>query len=130
VPARVLKDENAEPNICLNCGSLIRANLDKDGLELCNNPNDVFDQNTRINSLFDLFKGAGDGSSGGGDAFGSSGGGDVFGGPAGGDPFNNIFGGEGGGGGGGKDAPNADSKKSQQRRESTIIDVDAKKDDE
>lgn len=89
--------------------------MDKDGLELCNNPNDVFDQNTRINSLFDLFKG--DVSSEGDDAFGDR--------PVGGDPFSNVF-----GSGVTKNDPNPDERKSQQRRESTIIDVDAKKDDE
>lgn len=56
-PARVLKDEEAGPNMCLNCGSLLRANLNKDGVELCNNPNDIYDESSRLSSLFDLFKG-------------------------------------------------------------------------
>ena len=54
-PARVLKDENAGPNICLSCGQLIRATADKDGIELCNNPNDIFDEKSRVSSIFDIF---------------------------------------------------------------------------
>lgn len=52
-----MKDEEAGPNICLNCGSLLRANLNKDGVELCNDPNDIYDDRSRISSLFDLFTG-------------------------------------------------------------------------
>ena len=66
VPTRVLKDEEAGPNICLNCGSLVRANIDKDGIELCNNPNDIYDENSRISSLFDLFTGGVDSGNTGG----------------------------------------------------------------
>ena len=60
-PARVLKDEEAGPNICLNCGSLLRANLNKDGVELCNDPNDIYDDSSRISSFFDLFTNGGGG---------------------------------------------------------------------
>mmetsp|Transcript_24885 Transcript_24885/g.30589 ORF Transcript_24885/g.30589 Transcript_24885/m.30589 type:complete len:244 (-) Transcript_24885:169-900(-) len=55
VPARVLKDKDAGPNVCLNCGSLIRATVDLDGIELCNNPDDIFDEKSRISSIFDIF---------------------------------------------------------------------------
>lgn len=54
-PARVLKDAEAGPNVCLNCGQLIRATQDLDGIELCNNPNDIFDEKSRISSFFDIF---------------------------------------------------------------------------
>jgi hypothetical protein len=54
-PTRVLKEDDVGPNICLNCGSLIRANLAKDGVELCNDPNDMFDESSRVSSFFDLF---------------------------------------------------------------------------
>ncbi len=54
-PARVLKNIEAGPNICLNCGQLIRATQDLDGIELCNNPNDIFDEKSRVSSIFDIF---------------------------------------------------------------------------
>lgn len=54
-PARVLKDIEAGPNICLNCGQLIRATADLDGIELCNDPNDIFDEKSRVSSFFDIF---------------------------------------------------------------------------
>lgn len=54
-PVRVLKNSDAGPNICLNCGSLIRANQNLDGIELCNNPNDIFDEKSRVSSIFDIF---------------------------------------------------------------------------
>lgn len=105
--------------------------MDKDGIELCNNPNDVFDQNTRINSFFDLFKGDG-GVAGGNDGFGVGGGasgndafGDIFGG--GGSGAGDIFGGSGSGANSGGDT--TEEKKKQQKRDSTIIDVDVTKDD-
>ena len=40
-PARTLKDDESTPGICVSCGSLIRTNAAKDGIELCNNPNDI-----------------------------------------------------------------------------------------
>lgn len=52
-PVRVLKDEEAQPSYCLNCGSLVRANREKDGVELCNNPNDMFENSGGFGSLFD-----------------------------------------------------------------------------
>lgn len=36
---RVMK--TGEPSICLNCGNYCRANEKKDGVELCNSPNDM-----------------------------------------------------------------------------------------
>jgi len=54
-PARVLKDIEAGPNICLSCGQLIRATQSLDGIELCNDPNDIFDEKSRVSSIFDIF---------------------------------------------------------------------------
>lgn len=57
-PARVLKDDEGRPGLCLNCGSTIRANIDKNGIELCNGPNDFFDDGDlgSFSSVFDLFR--------------------------------------------------------------------------
>ena len=101
-PARVLKDEEAGPNLCLNCGTLLRANVDKDGIEMCNNPNDIYDDKSRISSIFDLFSGGVDNEAA-----------DFL----------------GGNGGGFMDFGEKDDKKDKKRRESTIIDVDVTKDD-
>jgi hypothetical protein len=54
-PASVLKDEDAGPNVCLSCGQLIRATASGDGIELCNDPNDIFDEKSRVSSIFDIF---------------------------------------------------------------------------
>jgi len=35
--------------------------VNKDGVELCNNPNDIYDERSRVSSLFDLFTGDVDG---------------------------------------------------------------------
>ena len=51
-PARVLKGDEGTPSLCYNCGSLIRANADKDGIELCNNPNDIMGGNSLFDQLF------------------------------------------------------------------------------
>lgn len=60
LPVRVLK--SGEPSRCLNCGALSRANEAGDGLELCNNPNDLMGSG---GSLFDaLFGGSGMGMGG------------------------------------------------------------------
>jgi len=105
--ARVLKDEEAGPNICLNCGSLLRANLNKDGVELCNDPNDLYDDNSRISSFFDLFTGGVGVDDGARDEF--------------------I-------GGQGQETTTTttttvESKEKKERRERTIIDVDVTKDE-
>ena len=56
LPVRALK--NGEPTVCLNCGAYSRVNEKGDGLELCNNPNDIM--NGGQGSLFDaLFGGSG-----------------------------------------------------------------------
>jgi len=60
LPVRVLK--SGEPSSCLNCGAFSRANEKGDGLELCNNPNDMMNQGMGgAEGLFDsLFGGMGD----------------------------------------------------------------------
>jgi len=108
-PARVLKDEEAGPNICLSCGTLLRANVDKDGIELCNNPNDIYDEDSRISSFFDLFT---TGGSDGGGVFGSS--------SSDGDPT--AFFGEN------PRPTDSDDRKKKEKRERTIIDVDVTED--
>ena len=51
IPVRVLKD--GSPSVCLNCGAYSRANQRGDGLELCNNPNDMMGgSSTLFDSLF------------------------------------------------------------------------------
>jgi hypothetical protein len=69
-PARVLKDSEAQPNICLNCGANIRSNLDGDGIEICNNPNQsgLFNGDYGGGSFFDIFNGGFDDVNGGGNA--------------------------------------------------------------
>jgi len=52
-PVRVLKDDEAQPMLCLNCGATVRANREKDGVELCNNPNDLFNGGDGFGSMFD-----------------------------------------------------------------------------
>lgn len=52
---RALK--NGEPTVCLNCGAFSRVNEAGDGLELCNNPNDIMGGQ---GSLFDALFGGGD----------------------------------------------------------------------
>lgn len=99
-PARVLKDEEAGPNMCLNCGALLRATVDKDGIEMCNNPNDIYDDNSRISSLFDLFVDSNNNGNSGA-FFGET-------------TTTTTY---------------EDDRKSKQRRESTVIDVDVTKDD-
>eukprot|EP00565_Helicotheca_tamesis_P009416 CAMPEP_0185740240 /NCGR_PEP_ID=MMETSP1171-20130828/37346_1 /TAXON_ID=374046 /ORGANISM="Helicotheca tamensis, Strain CCMP826" /LENGTH=254 /DNA_ID=CAMNT_0028412039 /DNA_START=130 /DNA_END=894 /DNA_ORIENTATION=+ len=57
-PVRVLKNDDGQPSICLNCGSFVRADVDKNGIELCNSPDDVM--NSGAGGLFsDLFGGGG-----------------------------------------------------------------------
>eukprot|EP00567_Pseudictyota_dubia_P017083 CAMPEP_0197435996 /NCGR_PEP_ID=MMETSP1175-20131217/3475_1 /TAXON_ID=1003142 /ORGANISM="Triceratium dubium, Strain CCMP147" /LENGTH=274 /DNA_ID=CAMNT_0042965163 /DNA_START=142 /DNA_END=966 /DNA_ORIENTATION=+ len=62
-PVRTLKDDGGNPTICLNCGSLVRASADGDGLELCNDPESMFAQDGGMfggGGLFeDLFGGGG-----------------------------------------------------------------------
>ena len=53
---RALK--NGEPTVCLNCGAFSRVTEAGDGLELCNNPNDIM--GGQQGSLFDALFGGGD----------------------------------------------------------------------
>jgi hypothetical protein len=50
LPVRALK--NGEPTVCLNCGAFSRANANGDGLELCNNPNDIMNEGSLFDALF------------------------------------------------------------------------------
>ncbi len=86
--------------MCLNCGALLRATVDKDGIEMCNNPNDIYDDNSRISSLFDLFVDSNNNGNSGA-FFGET-------------TTTTTY---------------EDDRKSKQRRESTVIDVDVTKDD-
>jgi len=72
---------------------------------MCNNPNDIYDDKSRISSIFDLFTGGVDNEAA--DFLGGNDGGFM------------DFG----------DKDDKDDKKDKKRRESTIIDVDATKDD-
>ena len=51
-PVRTLKDDESTPGICVSCGSLIRTNAAKDGIELCNNPNDIMGGGSLFDQLF------------------------------------------------------------------------------
>lgn len=51
-PVRVLKEDRGQPSLCINCGSLVRSNIDKDGIELCNSPTDVMGGNSLFDQLF------------------------------------------------------------------------------
>jgi hypothetical protein len=62
VPVRALK--NGDPTVCLNCGAFSRVNEAGDGLELCNNPNDILNEGSLFDALF------GGGSMGGMSDFG------------------------------------------------------------
>jgi hypothetical protein len=90
--------KNGEPSICINCGSLSRANADGDGLELCNNPNDMI-EGLGGGSLFDsLFGMGGNGVS-------------DF------DVFDNT-----------SKRESSDEQAKKAKRQSTIIDVDVERD--
>ena len=49
-PVRALK--NGEPTVCLNCGAFSRVNEAGNGLELCNNPNDIMNEGSLFDALF------------------------------------------------------------------------------
>lgn len=74
-------------------------NLEKDGVELCNDPSDIYDDNSRVSSFFDLFTGGVDNDGG------------LF-------QGDNV-----------DTTTTATSKKDKDRREGTIIDVDVTKED-
>lgn len=61
-PVQVLKDESAAPNMCLSCGSRVRATREKDGVELCNDPSSVL-QDESLGSIFESLFGGDSGSS-------------------------------------------------------------------
>ena len=46
--------------------AIIQYHLYQYSIELCNNPNDIYDENSRISSLFDLFTGGVDSGNTGG----------------------------------------------------------------
>uniref|UniRef100_A0A7S4VTE8 TFIIB-type domain-containing protein n=1 Tax=Ditylum brightwellii TaxID=49249 RepID=A0A7S4VTE8_9STRA len=94
-PVTVLKEDQGQPSICLNCGSFVRSNIDKNGIELCNSPEDVMNGGGSLGDIFGDFLG------GGGSAFGDN----LFDTPA-------------------KSSSTTAQKKSQAKRESTVIDVD------
>jgi hypothetical protein len=100
IPVRALK--NGEPSMCLNCGAFSRANEKGDGLELCNNPNDIMGMGSGLggaSSLFDALFGEPGGEGGISDF-------DVIDGPK-------------------KDSPDERAKKA--KRQATIIDVDVER---
>jgi hypothetical protein len=101
IPVRALK--NGEPSMCLNCGAFSRANEDGDGLELCNDPNDILGVGSGLggaSSLFDALFGA-PGDEGGISGF------DVIDGPI---------------------KEKADERAKKAKRQATIIDVDVERD--
>jgi hypothetical protein len=88
--------------MCLNCGAFSRANETGDGLELCNNPNDIMGMGSGLggaSSLFDALFGEPGGEGGISDF-------DVIDGPK-------------------KDSPDERAKKA--KRQATIIDVDVER---
>lgn len=68
--------KTGEPSSCLNCGAFSRANEKGDGLELCNNPNDMM--NGMGGGIFDSLFGGMPDMGGMGDNMGDMGGADVF----------------------------------------------------
>ncbi len=105
MPVRALK--SGEPSVCLNCGAFSRANENGNGLELCNDPNDIMGVDSGLggaSSLFDaLFGGPSMGDYDGGGISGF----DVIDGPN-------------------KDGPDERAKKA--RRQATVIDVEVERD--
>lgn len=102
-PTRVLKDDD-QPGICLSCGTIVRANSDKSGLEICNNPNDILEKN---NSPFD----------------------DIFGGSSSGGSFADFFDASSESQPTMGTKPKKESREAKAKREGTIIDIDVEKDD-
>ena len=92
--------KNGEPSVCINCGAFSRANEKGDGIELCNNPNDMMGGGTLFDSLFG--PGMGNGMSGG---------------------FDNVV----ENASSNKNTPSDDPVK-KAKRQGTIIDVDVERD--
>lgn len=109
VPVRALK--TGEPTVCLNCGAYSRANEKGDGVELCNNPNDMM--NGQGGGLFDALFGGG-GQPAQGDAGGYSSAPD----------FGEVFAGNSGA----KKDDGAEEQAQKAKRQGTIIDVDVERD--
>lgn len=106
-PVKVMKDESATPGLCLSCGARVRATRGKDGVELCNDPSSVLQDESIFDSLF----GGGGGSDSGGGFFGGNDA-DVY----------------SSGSQSQSDGNSASSKKDEAKRQGTIIDVDATED--
>ena len=106
-PVRTIKEDSGQPTVCLSCGSVVRATVDGTGLEICNTPDEILNQDG--------------GMFGGGGLLD-----ELFGGNAGGFGVDDTFGGDAGGVTGGADVMSKEKgKKDQVRRETTIIDVEA-----
>ena len=117
---RTIKDDGGQPSICFSCGQFVRTNREKNGVELCNNPNDTMGGGSGMGSLFEeLLGGPGAAQQQPGDFFGGQAG-DVFGGQQLGDVF--------GAPPGNKGEDSQESKKNKAKRESTVIDVDIESD--
>jgi len=98
VPVRVMKDEKASPVICFSCGKLVRSTRAKNGIELCNDPNSILQDN--------------EGSIFGNSFFGGGGRSDIF-------NEEELFSSNNQ-----ADRKNSSSAKDKAKREGTIIDVD------
>ena len=111
IPVRALK--NGEPTVCLNCGALSRVNESGDGLELCNNPNDIMGES---GGLFDALFGGGAGAGGmGGGGMGDF---DVM----------DVMGGGASSTSSMKNDDSAEEKAKKAKRQGTVIDVDVERD--
>lgn len=105
VPVRAVKNDERDPNVCLNCGAFSRVNESGDGLELCNNPNDMMSGG---GTMFDQLFGGGMGGPGMGGSASDDGG-----------IFGNIVDAQ-------PEAKEEQAKKS--KRQGTIIDVEVERD--
>lgn len=104
LPVRAIKNDERDPTMCLNCGALSRVNESGDGLELCNNPRDMMNDDMMGGngaSLFDqLFGNGGNGMS----------------------DFTSDF------GRASSSDPKKDDPVKRAKRQNTIIDVDVERD--
>jgi len=101
-----MKDESASPSRCISCGATVRATREKDGVELCNDPSSVLQDE----SIFDSIFGGGGGGNNGGGFFSDDA--DVY-------------------SSGSQSSSNGNSdssKKDEAKRQGTIIDVDVTED--
>ena len=110
---------------------MVRATVDKDGIELCNDPNDVFDEGSRISSLFDMFTG-GNGVGEAGSFMGGGGSGSGSGSEGIGDGDPSVFFGDNrssSSNNSNNNSNDAEDRKNKKKRESTVIDVDVTPDE-